>query len=289
MLVAMSCNLYSQMSFPLQVGNKFVYYCVRGSTYPGGGDIIRYKTSHRVLKDSIFNNHTYFFMNAYPNQSDNIWLRFDTLSKSILAFDSANTCPYYYKEKLIDSLGMLSGTANSCSGYIFDWVRIDTIYNKIGMTKAFHRGGWGDGKLIQYNSNFGIISFESHIHMGTYGSDLYANMTGCYINGIMYGDTALTYINTISTNIPETFKLSQNYPNPFNPTTNIKFSIVKTEQVILIVYDVQGREVQTLVNERLQPGTYEVSFDGSALHSGVYFYKLITDGFTETKKMLMIK
>jgi len=282
-------SVYSQMNFPLQVGNKFVYYCVQGYTYPGGGNTDYYKTSHRVLKDSIFNSHKYFLMNAYPNQGNNIWVRFDTLSKSILKFDSANTCPYYFKEKLIDSLGMLSGTANSCSGYIFDWVRIDTIYNKIGMTKAFHRGGYSDGKLIKYNSNFGIISFESHSHMGTYGSDLYANMTGCFINGIKYGDTATTYINTISTNIPKEFKLSQNYPNPFNPMTNVKFSIVKAGDVKIVVYDVMGREVQTLVNERLGAGTYEVKFDGSMLTSGVYFYRLTTAGFAETKRMLLIK
>ncbi|MFA7359442.1 MAG: T9SS type A sorting domain-containing protein [Candidatus Kapaibacterium sp.] len=96
-------------------------------------------------------------------------------------------------------------------------------------------------------------------------------------------------IQNISTEIPFSYSLSQNYPNPFNPTTNIKFSIIKTEQVKLIVYNVQGRQVQALVNERLQPGTYETSFDGSLLNSGVYFYKLITDGFTETKKMLLIK
>ena len=58
---------------------------------------------------------------------------------------------------------------------------------------------------------------------------------------------------------------------------------------MLKVYDVMGREVQTLVNKRLQPGTYEATFDGSMLNSGVYFYKLTTDGFSETKKMLMIK
>jgi hypothetical protein len=59
--------------------------------------------------------------------------------------------------------------------------------------------------------------------------------------------------------------------------------------VKIVVYDVQGREVQTLVNERLNAGTYEVKFDGSMLNSGVYFYRLVTNGFTETKKMLMIK
>ena len=78
--------------------------------------------------------------------------------------------------------------------------------------------------------------------------------------------------------------IMQNYPNPFNPITNVKFSIVNSGDVKLVVYDVMGREVQTLVNESLQPGTYETSFDGSALNSGVYFYKLITDGFTRDKK-----
>ena len=57
----------------------------------------------------------------------------------------------------------------------------------------------------------------------------------------------------------------------------------------LVVYDVMGREVQTLVNERLQPGTYETSFDGSSLNTGVYFYRMVTDGFTETKRMILLK
>jgi len=96
-------------------------------------------------------------------------------------------------------------------------------------------------------------------------------------------------IQNISTETPSKYSLLQNYPNPFNPITNVKFSIVNAGQVKLIVYDVQGREVQTLVNERLQPGTYEAAFDGSMQNSGVYFYKLVTDGFSETKKMLLIK
>lgn len=89
------------------------------------------------------------------------------------------------------------------------------------------------------------------------------------------------------------YKLYQNYPNPFNPTTKIRFNIPRWRGVggwtTLRVYDVQGREVQTLVNESLKSGTYEVTFDGTTLNSGVYFYKLVTDGFTETKKMLIIK
>jgi hypothetical protein len=83
--------------------------------------------------------------------------------------------------------------------------------------------------------------------------------------------------------------LSQNYPNPFNPTTKIKFDIVRAGDVKIVVYDVMGREVQTVLNERLQPGTYEASFDASQLTSGVYFYKITAGDFLQTKKMLMIK
>jgi len=102
-------------------------------------------------------------------------------------------------------------------------------------------------------------------------------------------EALITGINQNGTSIPENFSLSQNYPNPFNPSTVIRFQTSVLGNVYLNVYDVQSREVQTLVNERLKPGTYEISFDGSLLSSGVYFYKLITNGFTETKRMLMIK
>ena len=108
-------------------------------------------------------------------------------------------------------------------------------------------------------------------------------------------------VQNISTEVPSAYSLKQNYPNPFNPMTKIKFSLPLWRgeggrTVQLFVYDVMGREVQTLVNDRLQPGTYETTFDGSMLPSGVYFYKLIvadptgrTGDFTETKRMLMIK
>lgn len=96
-------------------------------------------------------------------------------------------------------------------------------------------------------------------------------------------------VNNISTEIPTAYSLSQNYPNPFNPTTSIKFNVAKLGYVKIVIYDVTGREVQTIVNESLKPGTYETSFDGSSLNSGVYFYKIIAEEFSETKKMLLIK
>ena len=95
------------------------------------------------------------------------------------------------------------------------------------------------------------------------------------------------------------FTLYQNYPNPFNPSTKIKFEIPShlsfphvfsgNPLVTLKVYDITGREIQTLINEQLHPGTYETEWDGSNYPSGIYFYKLTSGEYTETKKMLMIK
>ncbi len=96
-------------------------------------------------------------------------------------------------------------------------------------------------------------------------------------------------INNISSNVPGKFSLSQNYPNPFNPNTVIRFQVQIAGFVSLKVYDVSGKEVETIINEKLNPGTYEASFEGSGLNSGVYFYKISAGSFSETKKMILLK
>lgn len=96
-------------------------------------------------------------------------------------------------------------------------------------------------------------------------------------------------INQISTEIPNEFSLSQNYPNPFNPNTIINFQLTNSSDVKLIIYDLSGREVETLVNQRLSAGTFSAGWNGSKYASGVYFYKVITDDFVETKKMVLVK
>jgi hypothetical protein len=90
-------------------------------------------------------------------------------------------------------------------------------------------------------------------------------------------------------NVPNIFELSQNFPNPFNPITTIFYSISTEGKVELLVYDILGREIQTLVNEIKTPGQYEIIFDGKDLSTGVYFYKLNFDGYSSVKKMLIIK
>ena len=96
-------------------------------------------------------------------------------------------------------------------------------------------------------------------------------------------------ITPISTEIPNQFELKQNYPNPFNPVTNIEFSVAKTRDVSLVIYNSLGQLVSTLVNQELKPGTYKYDFNASGLPSGSYYYRLTAGDFVKTNKMILVK
>jgi photosystem II stability/assembly factor-like uncharacterized protein len=109
-------------------------------------------------------------------------------------------------------------------------------------------------------------------------------------------------LKRISSEIPANYRLQQNYPNPFNPSTKIQFSIPPSQlplskgggfsrglYVVMKIYDISGREVSTLVNETLSPGTYEVEWHSDGFSSGIYFYKLEAGDFSVTRKMVLVK
>jgi hypothetical protein len=96
-------------------------------------------------------------------------------------------------------------------------------------------------------------------------------------------------LGNITVGTPSKFELSQNYPNPFNPTTNIRFGLPVNSKVTIKIYDISGREIRTLLNETKAAGYYTVMFDASGISSGVYFYKIQADGFSEMKRMLLVK
>ncbi len=113
------------------------------------------------------------------------------------------------------------------------------------------------------------------------------NRTGIY--QAYTSSMVMTSVREARSGVPSSFALQQNYPNPFNPSSKIEFRIAKVSWVTLKVYDILGREVATLVNERKTPGRYAVKFDGSGLASGVYFYRLEAGSFTQTKKLLLLR
>jgi len=89
--------------------------------------------------------------------------------------------------------------------------------------------------------------------------------------------------------LPTEFRLEQNYPNPFNPSTTIRFALPKTSNVTIKIYDVLGRQVATLVDEKYQPGVYKIIFEAGELASGLYIYRIQTQSFTQSRKLMLLK
>ncbi len=167
--------------------------------------------------------------------------------------------------------------------------------------------GWivGTNGLVLATTDGGNSWEQKYVGTGTDIKSLHAvdtaNVWLVGTAGTILGPTngSITAVNTLNEKVmPAAFLLSQNYPNPFNPTTTIRFTVPENLtgfknllglHVTLKVYDVLGKEVTTLVNENLSSGNYSVEFDASKLGSGVYFYKLQSGNYVETKRMLLLK
>jgi hypothetical protein len=109
-----------------------------------------------------------------------------------------------------------------------------------------------------------------------------------YLDYIALPTSAVTSVTTAS-QMPLTFSLEQNYPNPFNPTTTISFSIAKSSNVKLVVYNLLGQKVATLADKYMEAATYNFKFDAARFASGVYFYRLEAGEYRSQKKMLLLK
>ncbi len=169
----------------------------------------------------------------------------------------------------------LSGSTDAIAfngNTIFATVRNSGVY-------VSNNGGswtlWNEGLGNRIMNEFCI--FNNYIFLGTNNSVWRRPLS------------ELTGIQSISNEIPQGMSLSQNCSNPFNPNTKIKFSIPKSSFTILVIYDVTGRKVVTLVNEQLNPGIYEIDWDGSGFSSGIYYYELVADEFIQNRKAVLIK
>lgn len=150
-------------------------------------------------------------------------------------------------------------------------------------TTSIYKGSHGSGWAIEYTAPAGNYRHFTNVRNGTvcFGVRSNGGITRCnyFFSGIIQ----------TGTNNPGEFSLSQNYPNPFNPVTHIGLRVADFGLVSLTIYNALGKEIKILVNQQLQPGTYEAEWDASSYPSGVYFYKLESNSFTETKKMVLVK
>ncbi len=154
-------------------------------------------------------------------------------------------------------------------------------------TEIFHSTddgtSWVDEYTVQSGLSLNYMDFPD-------------NLTGCQTGwAVGYGgsihkmtSSSVTSVDNQS-EIPAAYQLSQNYPNPFNPSTKFEFHIANSGFVSLKVFDILGKEVATLVNEEKPSGSYTINFDASGLKSGIYFYRLAINGFSETKKMILLR
>jgi len=164
------------------------------------------------------------------------------------------------------------------SGHWVNQSRFSYTYDVNWNPVIFSSDEWSNGGWIPVNSDFWV-------------TDVLGNKFSYYCyNGTLKYKSTTTNIGHIEQNLATEYVLSQNYPNPFNPTTAIGFSLLAVSNVTLKVYDILGKEVATLIHSRvMDEGKHEVEFDASNLPSGMYFYKLTANNFSQVKKMQVLK
>lgn len=274
-----SSGLVSRLSKINLKNNSIVW-----TKYPGN-----YSASANCFLDS---NNNYYFTDSFQDTNS-------YTSYQVIKYDSSGN-PIWFKKW------------DPRPGYKYNSVRgITESNNRVvsfgGVGRYTHQSGTSIAYLSIRNSINGDsiysqfifpsdTSYATFIKECMFGPDgflyvilsVYKSYGNRYYYMRKYSLTA-TIIKRVSEYLPDSYVLCQNYPNPFNPSTNIKFNISKNSFVKLIVYDILGKEITTLVNEKLNLGSYSVDWNADEYPSGVYFYRIETDGFADTKRMLLLK
>jgi hypothetical protein len=215
---------------------------------------------------------------------------------------------YSWKSNQIPSTGNIS-FSDSVNGFLSSWFNF--LYRYVDSSNTFVRidsVGFYSGTGICSIGNFVYVNSNASIMKSTDRGFKWAKQieSGSVISDIRFispeigwavGETGLilhtnnggiTKIKNYESHL-YTFELHQNYPNPFNPTTTIKYDLSKHSLVKLVIFDMLGREIKTLVNEEKSAGRYSVEFNADNLSSGVYLYKLQSKEFTQTKKLILLR
>ncbi|HEX2788208.1 MAG TPA: choice-of-anchor D domain-containing protein [Ignavibacteria bacterium] len=162
------------------------------------------------------------------------------------------------------------------------------VMNESGVTQWTYEFGSGNTDFAAERV-IGLKNINFNLGQVNNSDEILAQCRDGRIKCFSGGNHVEVNIQNTGTGVPEKYELQQNYPNPFNPVTTIKFGIPKAEMVKLKIYDMLGREIQTLVNENLNAGNYEFKFDASAVSSGIYFYKLEAGSFSSVRRMVLVK
>ncbi len=238
---------------------------VVGSTPPGGGTACTYAT--------------YFNGGATSND---MWL----ITPQIMNISLNDTLVFWVKKwpglQYVDNLDIKISTTTNSSVASFTYTVATIVFPAINDT-AWTRKAYALGSVSGLTAGSNIyVGFREHVTDNLNDGDVVG------LDLISLVGSTVGVINN-GTGVPSSYELAQNYPNPFNPSTKINFSIPKSGNVKLAVYDMIGNEVSVITNGELAAGNYTASFNASKLSSGVYFYKLVTGEFTSTKRMILVK
>jgi hypothetical protein len=291
--ISFAIDTNSVKYLPMRVGNYWVY----NSGVYGMGFSHYWVDVCRITDSSAFNNHLYYHFICSNTDLPNGYYRIDSTTGSLYKYDSVNSCQYYNFEKLVDSLSAVNGDSiKNCAYYIYKCIGTSAVYVFNDSTSRisfymYHQGsnsGFDDTR--RFLKKYGLYSVGG----GAWGGGGFggggSTLKGCRVNGNVFGDTSLISVRCIGSFIPSSYCLYQNYPNPFNPLTNIKFEIPKSSFVNIKVFDISGKEIENLVNENLQAGTYETQWNASKYSSGIYFYHLsINNQRLAVRKMVLVK
>jgi hypothetical protein len=248
--------------------------------------------------------------NADPETGATLVFRVVTLDTNAVTYDRG--FDLYFLNGMVEERLVSNVTANS-SDILLDRSKVrETVNTKIWRIYRITMLGnsievYIDEDPLSYLSVKGLSKTDNYFRFGDGGSNkigslydwiiwdvsgAYAPGQGTPIPDSLYGNPAA--IDVVDLTQPDNFHLAQNYPNPFNPSTDIQFSISQTEQVKLTIYNLNGQIIRSLLNEKKQPGTYKVNWDGRDSHgnkltSGTYFYSLEAGQFKDSKRMILLK
>lgn len=288
-LFVVGTNLYSGSDFGIHYSsNGGTNWTEIGFHYFGAYPIT-------VLGSKIFTGLSYSFFNHndslgiyYTTNNGLSWIKTGLDGKRISSlsvignnlFAGTDSCVYLSSNEGINWLAINNGIANAYELKATGTNLFAISSNGVFLSKN-NGANWinrNQGFTFNVSTVGSLFINSSYIFAGTYNNSIWRRD---------YND--IIGISKISSEIPSSYSLKQNYPNPFNPLTKIRYSIPQNTIVKLKIFDIIGKEVETLVNEKQNPGTYEVSFDASKYPSGIYFYKLETENYSEIKKMVLIK
>ena len=246
-----------------------------------------------IVKDTTVNNKKYYKKVEEIFVYDPFyWERNDSSNRAAyrLDFQDLDEDGDSLDELLLDSLEVIDNT--QYTSYRYTWKPWDPDPKTVLVFDSLWITVFGDtviARLIEY-----IPPFQDELVADMYGVvGIYPEgsppllLTGMIINGVKYGN--IVGVAESSKSILSEYKLEDNFPNPFNPNTTIRFYLPEDTFVMLNVFNILGKKVQTLINEEKISGLHEIVFDGTGLPSGVFIYGLQTAKFYKTKKMILIR